>query len=143
MLGQRGVDVARLRRIPAAPASGGLQANALEANRANDLRIDDRSGNGARAGAASSAATRARGPAGGRGTEEEVAHRATAACGAGDLGEDREPDRQPEAEHERKRERQRREPGARDQHGPRGRQPAVPIRGCSPHEVLLAAVPRT
>jgi hypothetical protein len=119
------VDVVRLRCVPGAPALTGnvrgLQANALEADLAHDLRIDDGGCHRAGGEAASSAATRAGRPAGGRGAEEEVAHRATPACGARDLGEDREPDRQPEAEHERKRERQRREPGPRDQHGARGR----------------------
>jgi hypothetical protein len=86
----------------------GVGADSLEANLAHDLRIDDRGGHGARARAASAAG--AGGPAGGCGAEEEVAHRATAACGSRDLGEDRQPDRQPEAEHERKRERERREP---------------------------------
>jgi hypothetical protein len=108
--------------VPAPPGDvhRGLLADSLEANLAHDLRIDDRGGHGARARAAT-AATRAKGPAGGRGAEEEVAHRATATCGARDLGEDRQPDRQPEAEHERKRERERRKPGPRDQDGASGR----------------------
>ena len=140
VLGQRVVDVARsLVSVHAVAAPPGdvddrLLAESLQAHLADDPRIHDRGSNGARARAALVSA-RARGSARGRGAEEEVAHRAAAARGARDLGENRQPDRQPEAQHERQRDRERCEPRPRYEHGARRRQPARPIRGCSPQFV--------
>jgi hypothetical protein len=97
---------------------GGARADPLQTHLAHDLRIDDRGSHGA---CSRATLVPARGPARGRCSEEEVAHRAAAARGARDLGEDREPDRQPEAQHERQRDRQRREARSRYEHSARRR----------------------
>jgi hypothetical protein len=97
-----------------------LLTDPLQAHLAHDSRIDDRGRNGVRSRAAL-VSTRAGGTAAGPGAEENVAHRAAAAGGARDLGEDRQPDRQPEAQHERQSDRERGEPGPRYEHGARRR----------------------
>src|SRR4029079_4660847 len=93
VLGQRVVDVARGRRLVLAVSAlrvdvdDGLLADPLQAHLAHDPRVDARGGHGSRSGPALAAPGAVR-PAGGRGAEEEVAHGAAAAGGAGDLGED-------------------------------------------------------
>jgi hypothetical protein len=86
VLRQRVVHIAAGRLVPAVAATlsdvdDGLLADSLQPHLAHDLRIDDSGSNGARSWAAPASARAGR-SARGSGSEEEVAHRAAAACGA-------------------------------------------------------------
>jgi hypothetical protein len=126
VLRQRVVDVAGGAGLVVAVTASlgdvddGPLSDPLQSYLTHDLRVDDRGGHGSRSRAALVAARAGR-PASGRGSEEEVAHRASAARGARNFGEDRQTDRQPEAQHERQGDRERREPGPRHEHGARRR----------------------
>jgi len=87
VLRQRVVHIAAGRLVPTVAATlsdvdDGLLADSLQPHLAHDLRIDDSGSNGARSWAAPVSARAGRSTTRGSGSEEEVAHRTAAACGA-------------------------------------------------------------